>query len=145
MQNRKLLTNLKRAQATVFEEIPLEVGKGEKREGLGTRIPRYEKGSKHTPKRTALVRYEFNPELAAPIRGETVSVCHVTSVDRNGKATINRGSVEVRKVKLVYFSDAQGHRIQDHVGDVWYVRPAAVGGTKWETFIPGDKQKVVIK
>lgn len=136
MQNRKLLTNLKRAQATTFEEIPLEVGKVEKR---------YEKGSKHTPKRTALVRYQFNPELAAPVRGETVSVCHVTSVDRNGKASINRGSVEVRKVRLVYFSDAKGHRIQDNVGDVWHVRPAAVGGTKWETFIPGDKQKVVIK
>ena len=89
-------------------------------------------------KRTRLIRYVFNPELAAPVAGEQVAVCHKS--DGNGKLT--RSSIEQRVVKFVYMSDSEGHRIQDNQGDVWHVRPASVGGSKWETFYPGEKIKV---
>lgn len=91
------------------------------------------------PKRTQLVRYTFNPELAGPSVGESLMVCH-RAVDGREQ----RSNTEARTIKAVYMSDRHGHCVKDSVGDVWHVRPSSVGGAKWESFMPGERQKVKV-
>ena len=93
---------------------------------------------KAVPKKIKLIQYTHNPDVPYPQVGDTVAVCH-RSVDGREQ----RAGVENRKVAKVYLSDAQGFCIADNVGDVWHVRPASVGGQKWETFTRGEKQKVL--
>lgn len=95
---------------------------------------------KAVPKKVKLVQYTHNPDVAYPQVGDTLAVCH-RSVDGREQ----RAGVENRKVAKVYLSDAQGFCVADHVGDVWHVRPASVGGQKWETFTRGEKKKVLTK
>ncbi len=93
---------------------------------------------KAVPKKIKLVQYTHNPDVAYPQVGDTLAVCH-RSVDGREQ----RAGVENRKVAKVYLSDAQGFCVADNVGDIWHVRPASVGGQKWETFTRGEKQKVL--
>lgn len=93
---------------------------------------------KAVPKKIKLVSYSHNPDLSYPQVGDTVAVCH-----RSNDGREQRAGVENRKVKAVYMSDSIGHCIKDNAGDVWHVRPASVGGQKWETFTRGEKQKVL--
>jgi hypothetical protein len=99
--------------------------------------------SKAVPKRTALVKYTFDPSKPAPEVGDSVFVTHLSGLDGAGKAREVRSDSEVRTIKVVYMSDANGYTIKDNAGDVWHVRPASLGSTKWETFTLGDKQKVL--
>lgn len=99
--------------------------------------------SKAVPKRTALVKYTFDPSKPAPEVGDSVFVTHRSGLDGAGKARVTRSDSEVRTVKVVYMSDSNGYTIKDNAGDVWHVRPASLGSTKWETFTLGDKQKVL--
>jgi hypothetical protein len=102
---------------------------------------------KRAERKVRLVAYRFNPNepTEAPKAGDTVADCHASQQDKGGNARLHRASVVDRKVKLVYMSDAIGYRIKMNNGDIAYVRPASVGHNKWETFIPGEKQKVVVK
>lgn len=93
---------------------------------------------KAVPKKVKLVQYTHNPDIAYPQVGDTLAVCH-----RSNDGREQRAGVENRIVKAVYLSDAQGFCVKDNVGDVWHVRPASVGGQKWETFTRGEKQKVL--
>lgn len=93
---------------------------------------------KAVPKKIKLVQYTHNPDVSYPQVGDTLAVCH-RSVDGREQ----RAGVENRKVAKVYLSDAQGFCVADNVGDLWHVRPASVGGQKWETFTRGEKQKVL--
>lgn len=93
---------------------------------------------KAVPKKVKLIQYIHNPDLAYPQVGDTLAVCH-----RSNDGREQRAGVENRKVAKVYLSDAQGFCVADNVGDVWHVRPASVGGQKWETFTRGEKQKVL--
>ena len=93
---------------------------------------------KAVPRKVRLVQYTHNPDLAYPQVGDTLAVCH-----RSNDGREQRAGVENRVVKAVYMSDSIGHCIKDNVGDVWHVRPASVGGQKWETFTRGEKQKVL--
>lgn len=97
---------------------------------------------KAVPKKARIVPYIHNPDLAHPKVGDTLSVCHRTNADGNGNARVSRSDIEQRTIKQVYMSTAEGFSIKDHVGDTWLVRPAALGGTTWETFTVGEKQKV---
>ena len=93
---------------------------------------------KAVPKKVKLVSYSHNPDISYPKVGDTLAVCH-----RSNEGREQRTGVENRTVKAVYLSDAQGFCVKDNVGDVWHVRPASVGGQKWETFVRGEKQKVL--
>lgn len=95
---------------------------------------------KAVPKKVKLVQYTHNPDIAYPQVGDTLAVCH-----RSNEGREQRAGVENRTVKAVYLSDAQGFCVKDNAGDVWHVRPASVGGQKWETFTRGEKQKVLTK
>lgn len=102
---------------------------------------------KRIERKTKLVAYRFDPNTAKdhPHIGETVADCHQSQQDKGGNARLVRASVEDRKIKLVYMSDSNGFRVKMDNGDIAYVRPATVGHCKWETFVPGEKQKVVVK
>lgn len=102
---------------------------------------------KRVERKVRLVAYRFDPTNATvhPVAGDTVADCHASQQDKNGNARLHRASVEMRRVKCVYMSDTNGFRIKMTNGDVAYVRPATVGHCKWETFVPGEKQKVVVK
>lgn len=95
---------------------------------------------KAVPKRIKLVPYVANPDVAYPQVGDTLAVCHKAIDGRE-----QRAGVESRTIKAVYLSDSLGFCVKDNVGDVWHVRPASVGGQKWETFTRGEKQKVLSK
>lgn len=103
--------------------------------------------SRDHKRKTKLVAYRFDPNSAKdhPRIGETVADCHQSQQDKGGNARLVRASVEDRKIKLVYMSDSNGFRVKMDNGDIAYVRPATVGHNKWETFVPGEKQKVVVK
>ena len=93
---------------------------------------------KAVPKKVKLVQYIHNPDVAYPQVGDSVAVCH-----RSNEGREQRAGVENRTIKAVFLSDHLGFCIKDNVGDVWHVRPASVGGQKWETFVRGEKQKVL--
>lgn len=97
---------------------------------------------KAVPRKITTVPYKFDASVSLPVPGEGVAVCHRSSIQPNGSVRLERTNVEHRTIKQVYLSDADGFSIRDHVGDTWYVRPASIGGSKWETFYPGEKQKV---
>lgn len=102
---------------------------------------------KRAERRTKLVNYRFNPtaDQSFPLVGETVADCHQSQQDKKGNARLVRASVVDRKVKLVYMSDNVGFRVLLDNGDVAWVRKSSIGHTKWETFFPGEKQKVLVK
>lgn len=103
------------------------------------------KKAKREARRTALVPYLFKPSDNFPKAGEVVADCHQSVQDAKGNARLQRAAVEFRKVAQVYLSDSEGFRIKMNNGDIAHVRPASVGSAKWETFIKGEKQRVVVK
>ena len=109
-----------------------------------TSLTREEPRSKRTHKRKVFVDYKVDTTGAYPEVGDQVMVCHSTEVQPSGAVRLRRSSAEKRTVTAVYMSDALGgFSIRDHAGESWYVRPASIGGAKWETFVPGEKQKVM--
>lgn len=100
--------------------------------------------SKAVPKRAKAVPFNANAQQA-PVRGDTLAVLHSSEFgikhDKHGhqfemSGRLSKSSKEVRTVMLVYLSDVDGYRVQDNVGDVWIVRPAEGGDTKWQTINP---------
>lgn len=87
-------------------------------------------------------QFAFDPD-SMPLVGQTVAIRHRTESDNKGKVSLVRADITVRTIKHVCMSDEEGNRIIDSMGEPWLVRPASVGHAKWETFKPGEKQKVL--
>ena len=92
----------------------------------------FEKRSKKVHKRPKAV-YVFDATRSAPEVGDTVAIIHRTKAGKNGTVTEARSDIEQRKVKLVYMADSLGYSIQDNAGEVWLIKPATMGSSKWET------------
>lgn len=113
------------------------------------RAPRREvnefRRQKAVPKRAKVVAYVFDQsKQSAPNVGDTVAIRHRTQVEANGRIHLVRDGIEQRTVAKVYFTEPEGYSIQDNTGEQWLVRPSAVGGSKWETFKPGEGRKEVV-
>lgn len=128
-----------RGQGKVYEALGIDKDDSVRR---GKKEPMGFRRQKAVPKRKAFVPYVFNPDAPHPIRGESVAVCHKSTLDQRGVASVRRADIEHRTIARVYMSDINGFSIRDNAGDTWYIRPASLGSSKWETFIPGEKQKV---
>lgn len=97
---------------------------------------------KAVPKRTKVVQYKFDANAQkAPNVGETVAVRHRSEEQPNGSVRLVREGNDARVIAQVYMSEVNGYSIKDNCGEQWLVRPASVGGAKWETFIPNEGRK----
>ena len=100
---------------------------------------------KAVPKRARQVRYEFDANAqTAPNVGESVAIRHKTEETSNGQVRLVRAPIESRIIAAVYMGTADGYCIKDNCGESWLVRPAAVGGTKWESFNRGETRKELV-
>ena len=138
MRNTNLNINDMFTQAELQEAQELEQQQLKRAKAQGKRAAKERR-------RTALVPYNFTPSEAFPKVGEVVADCHHSVQDGKGSARLQRTAVEFRTVTMVYHSDADGFRVKMNNGDVAHVRPASVGHAKWETFMKGEKQRVVVK
>lgn len=108
------------------------------------RVEQIQRRGKAVPKRAKAVPFNANAQQA-PVRGDSIAVQHSSDFsikeDKLGhlfemSGRLSKSSKEVRTVKHVYLSDVEGYRVQDSAGEVWTVRPAQGGDTKWETINP---------
>lgn len=66
-----------------------------------------------------------------PVVGQKVDVNHRTELNKDGSVKFVKAAREERVIKRVYLSEAGIPAVQDHVGDVWHVKPGRLN--TWET------------
>ncbi len=96
------------------------------------------------PKKVVFQRYQFDSAIEMPKVGEVVAVCHRSEQNDKGEAREVRTNVDFMPITAVYMSDSEGYTVRVRSGDTYHVRPASIGSAKWETFRPGEKQKVLV-
>ena len=107
----------------------------------GDDVPEFRR-QKPVPKRDKVVAYKFDQAAqTSPNVGDSVAIRHKTEEQKHGNVRLVRDGIDQRTVNAVYFTEPEGYSIRDNCGEQWLVRPSAIGGSKWESFNPGEGRK----